>query len=252
MTTVRQGAKVPARWRLFVCGLALIASCALAASAGAWVPHLAPLFSSALAPDPDAALPAPTRTSYREIGTTKMLGIEAPLRTKLTARIPAKLGDVLAFYRTELGKLGWQEQHDGAVIATDHVRLTFATPLGPAALELDRKDSSTSVNLVQRNREAATLAHVMPRPGRAALMLTNLSDKEAVLTVDNHTITLPARAGKERPEAPLFNMPPGNYSYALKIDGGPDRNTTIELVAGDAWEVTIGPEGDLWSPLQLY
>ncbi|SFJ13114.1 hypothetical protein [Bradyrhizobium sp. Gha] len=33
---------------------------------------------------------------------------------------------------------------------------------------------------------------------------------------------------------------------------GLDCETTIELAAGDAWEVTVGPEGDLWSPLQLY
>jgi hypothetical protein len=252
MTTVRRGTKVPARWRLFVCGLALLASGVAAASATGWTPHLPLLFSSALTPDPDAVLPAPTRTSYREIGTTKMLGIEAPLRTKLTARIPAELGDVLAFYQTELDKRGWQEQREGAVIASDHVRLAFTTPLGPAALELDRKGSSTSVNLVQRNQQAAAMAHVMPRPGRAALMFTNLADREAVLTFDNHTVTLPARAGKERPEAPLFNMAPGKYSYALKVDGRPDRDTTIELVAGDAWDVTVGPEGDLWSPLQLY
>ena len=96
------------------------------------------------------------------------------------------------------------------------------------------------------------MAHVMPKPGRAALMFTNLGDKEAVLTLDNHTVTLPPRAGKERPEAPLFNMPPGKYSYALKVDGRSDRDMTIELVAGDAWDVTVGPEGDLWSPLQLY
>ena len=252
MMTVRPGTKVPARWRLFVCGLALLACSLAAASTTGWMPHLPPLFSSALAPDPDAALPAPTRTSYREIGTTRMLGIATPLRTKLTARIPAGLDDVLAFYRTELGKLGWQEQHDDALIASDHVRLAFVTPLGPAALELDRKESSTLVNLVQRNKEAATMAHVMPQPGRAALMFTNLADKEAVLTLDNHTVTLPPRAGKERPEAPLFNVAPGKYAYALKIDSGAERDKTIELAAGDAWEVTVGPEGDLWSPLQLY
>jgi hypothetical protein len=252
MTTVRRGTKVPARWRLLLCGLALLASGVAAAAATGWTPHLPLLLSSALTPDPDAALPAPTRTSYREIGTTKMLGIDPPLRTKLTARIPAGMSDVLAFYRTELGKLGWQEQRDGAVIASDHVRLAFTTPLGPATLELDRKGSSTLVNLVQRNREAATLAHVIPRPGRAALMFTNLGDKEAVLTLDNHTVTLAARAGKERPEAPLFNMPPGKYSYALKVGGHADRDTTIELAAGDSREVTVGPEGDLWSPLHLY
>jgi hypothetical protein len=224
----------------------------LAASADTWAPHLPRLFSAALTPDPGAALPAPTRYTYREIGTTTMLGVEAPLRTKLIARIPADLGDVLAFYRAELGKRGWQEQRDGAVIGVDHVQLGFASPLGPAALELDRKDSGTSVNLVQRNQDAATQAQIMPKPGRAALMFTNLGDKEVLFTLDNRTITLPARAGKERPEAPLFNLPPGKYAYALKVEGRTDRDTTIELLAGDAWEVTVGPRGDLWSPLQLY
>jgi hypothetical protein len=33
MTTVRPGTKVPARWRLFVCGLALLASSLVAANA---------------------------------------------------------------------------------------------------------------------------------------------------------------------------------------------------------------------------
>ncbi|WP_441232806.1 hypothetical protein [Bradyrhizobium sp. 930_D9_N1_4] len=252
MRMARTGARVPARWLAFACGFVLLAICMLAASASAWVPHLPPLFSAALTPDPDARLPAPTRYSYRETGITTMLDVEAPLRTRLIARIPADLNDVLAFYRTELGKLGWQEQHDGAVISADHVQLAFVSPLGPAALELNRKDSNTSVNLVQKNQDAATRAQIMPRPGRAALMFTNLADKDAVFIIDNRTVTLPARAGKERPEAPLFNMPPGKYPYTLKVEGRPDRDTTIDLVAGDAWDVTVGPDGNPWSPIQLY
>ena len=61
MTTMRHGAQAPARWQLFACGLALLASCLLAASAGAFVSSLPSLFSAALTPDPDARLPAPTR-----------------------------------------------------------------------------------------------------------------------------------------------------------------------------------------------
>jgi len=252
MTTVRRGAQAPARWRLLVCGLALLASGMVAASATGWMQRLAHLSSSALTPDPDATLPAPAQYSYRATHSTTMSGIKAPLRINLEIRLSAKLGDVLAFYRAELGKLGWQEQQDGAVVAANHVQLAFTSPLGPAMLELDRKDSSTSVHLVQRNQDAATQAHVMPAPGRAALMFTNLGDKDVVFTLDNRTTTLPARAGRERPEAPLFNLPPGKHPYALKVEGHPDRDTMIELAAGDAWDVTVGPDGDLWSPLQLY
>jgi hypothetical protein len=60
MRMVRSGVQAPARWRAFACGLVLLATCMLAASAGAWMPHLSPLFSADLTPDPDAKLPAPT------------------------------------------------------------------------------------------------------------------------------------------------------------------------------------------------
>jgi len=247
MTTVRHGAQAPARWQLFACGLALFASCLLAASAGAFVSNLPPLFSGALTPDPTAKLPAPTRYLYRGTHTTVMPGIESPLRTRLETTVPAELGDVLAFYRTELGKLGWQEKPDGAVIAAGHVRLAFASPLGPAALELARKDSSTSIHLVQKNAEAASRANIMPEPGQAKLVFSNISGKDAVLTIDAKTVKRAAGT-----HAVSLDLAPGRYSYELSV---PDRSATtktLDILAGDAWELTVGPDGDAWPPLQLY
>jgi hypothetical protein len=247
MWTVRSEVKTPARWRAFVCGLVFLASCLLAATASNWVPYLSPLFSSALAPDPDAKLPAPTRYSFRGIHTTMMRGIEAPLRIKLEATVPAKLSDVLAFYRTELGKLGWQEKPDGAVIAADHVQLAFASPLGPAMLELGRKDYGTSVNLVQRNQDAATRANVMPEPGQAKLVFSNISETEAVLTINERTIKRATGAN-----AVALDLPPGKYSYELSVPGHPATTNILNFAAGDTWELTVGRDGDAWSPLQLY
>ena len=247
MSTVRSGAKTPARWRPFACGLLFLASCLLAATASDWVPYLSPLFSSALAPDPDAKLPTPTRYSFRGIHTTMMRGIEAPLRIKLEATVPAELSDVLAFYRTELGKLGWQEKTDGAVVAADHVQLAFASPLGPAMLELGRKDHSTLVNLVQRNQDAATRANVMPEPGQAKLVFSNISETEAVLTINQRTIKRTTGAN-----AVALDLPPGKYSYELSVPGHPATTNTLAFAAGDTWELTVGRDGDVWSPLQLY
>ena len=247
MSTARSGVQIPAQWRAFLCGLVFLASCLLAATASDWVPYLSPLFSSALAPDPDAKLPAPTRYSFRGIHTTMMRGIEAPLRIKLEATVPAELSDVLAFYRTELGKLGWQEKTDGAVVAADHVHLAFASPLGPAMLELGRKDSSTSVNLVQRNQDAATRANVMPEPGQAKLVFSNISETEAVLTINERTIKRATGAN-----AVALDLPPGRYSYELSVPGHPATTNILNLAAGDTWELTVGRDGDAWSPLQLY
>ncbi|BAC46091.1 bll0826 [Bradyrhizobium diazoefficiens USDA 110] len=247
MRTVRPGAQAPARWRAFACGLALLASCMLAATAGAFVPDLPRLFSAELTPDPEAKLPAPTRYSYRGTHTTVVQGVKAPLRIRLEATVPAELGNVLAFYRTELSKLGWQEQRDGAVIAADHVQLAFASPLGPALLELHRKDSSTTVKLVQKNALVATDANVMPEPGQAKLVFANISKTDATLTINEQTIKRAAGA-----HAVSLDLQPGKYSYEMSVPGHPATTNVLDVAVGDTWELTVGPDGDAWSPLLLY
>ena len=52
----------------------------------------------------------PKQHSSTSLGTAKLPGIEAPFRRELEASVPAGLSDVLAFYRSELTKLGWQEK----------------------------------------------------------------------------------------------------------------------------------------------
>jgi hypothetical protein len=246
MVTVGRGAQAPARWQLVACGLALFASCLLAASAGAFVSNLPPLFSAALTLDPEAKLPAPTRYSYRGIHTTVMPGIEAPLRTRLEARVPAALGDVLAFYRTELRKLGWQERQDNAVVTADHARLAFVSPIGPATLELDRNGGSTAVHLVQKNSDVATRANVLPEPGQAKLVFSNIGENEAVLAISERTIPRPAGAN-----AVALDLVPGKYPYALSVPGRPATTNVLTVTAGDTWELTVGRDGEAWPPLQL-
>jgi hypothetical protein len=229
---------------LFACGFVLLAMCMLAARAGA---SLLQLFPTTLTLDSDAKLPAPTRYTFRGIHTTLMQGIDAPLRVRLEATVPAGVNDVLAFYRTELGKLGWQEQHDGAVISADHVQLAFVSPLGPAALKLDRKDSGTSVHLVQKNVDTATRANVLPEPGQAKLVFSNIGDKEAVLSINERTIPRPAGA-----HAVALDLVPGRYSYALSVPGHPAATNVLAVAAGETWELKVGRDGDAWPPLQLY
>jgi len=75
--------------------------------------------SGPLEADPESALPVPKQHSSTSLGTAKLPGIEVPFRRELEASVPAELSDVLAFYRSELAKLGWQEKPDGAVVAAD-------------------------------------------------------------------------------------------------------------------------------------
>jgi hypothetical protein len=207
--------------------------------------------TEALEPDSESALPVPKLRSMTSIGTGKMPGSDAPFRRDLEASIPAELSIVLAFYRTELGKRGWQET-EGAVVKPDQAQLAFASPDGPATLKLGRKNGETSVNLAQKYPAAAAKADVVPKPGQSKLMFGNIGKSEATVSINKQTIKVAAGAGgPQSPRPPMIDLPPGKYQYALKIAGGPARNNQIEIGAGDTWGVMIGPGGDVL-PLQMY
>jgi hypothetical protein len=214
MTTVRRGTNVPARWRLFVCGLALLTSCS----------------QEPLTADPDADMPAP-RHSSATLSSTHASGTETPFRLELKATVPAELSDVLAFYRAELGKRGWHEKPDAAMVAADRVRLAFASPKGPAVLTLDRTKGKTEVSLVQRNAEAAAKANILPMPGQARLIFGYLVPEVASLVINDQTIKI--AGGENHPQ--VLDLPPGTYPFELLVSGHLVRTDTVTLASGEAW-----------------
>ena len=202
--------------------------------------------------DPDSALPVPKQRTMTSIGTAKMPGSDAPFRKELEASVPAELNAVLAFYRSELGKRGWQETAEGAVVKPDQAQLAFTSPDGPATLKLGRKNDETSINLAQKYPAAAAKADVVPKPGQSKLLFGNIGTSDATVSINKQTIKIAAGAGgPQSPRPPMIDLPPGKYQYALKIAGGPARNNQIEIAAGDTWGVMIGPKGDVL-PLQMY
>ncbi|MCK1736220.1 hypothetical protein IVA79_20275 [Bradyrhizobium sp. 138] len=208
--------------------------------------------SEPLKPDSDSQLPVPTQRSSKSFATTKIPGGEAPLRRELTASIPAPLDDVLAFYRAELPKLGWQEKTDGAAVSADRAQIDFTSPQGPAVLKLGRAKGETTVNLAQKNSDAAAKADIMPKAGQAKLMLGNMGPNEASLTINKQTVKIAAGAGGPRsPKGPMLDLPPGKYQYALRLPGQPARTEALTVAAGEAWGLLVGPSGDVL-PLQMY
>ncbi|MCK1367156.1 hypothetical protein [Bradyrhizobium sp. 62] len=202
--------------------------------------------------DPDSTLPVPTQHSSTGLSSTKFPGSDQSFRTELEASIPAELGEVLAFYRTELTKRGWQEKTDGAIVTAERAELAFTSPQGPAVLKLGRARDETIVSLMQRNPQAAAKADIMPKAGQARLMLGNMGSKEASLTINNQTVKIAAGAGgPQSPKGPMLDLPPGKYQYALRLPGRPARTETLTVAAGDAWGLLVGPSGDVL-PLQMY
>ncbi|MCP3474363.1 hypothetical protein NLM33_29025 [Bradyrhizobium sp. CCGUVB1N3] len=250
MKMVKRGTKAPARWRLFACGLFLLASCPLPAQAEGSVPHLSRLYLAQLQDgplklDPGADLPVPTRISHRQFTFNYADGVKAPIRRTLKASIPAELSDVLAFYRTELAKLGWQEVADGAVVAAEQAELSFTSPEGPATLKLGRAKDETTVDLVQRNPEAAAKAKFLPIAGQARLIFGYLVPDVASLAINDQTIKI--AGGENHPQT--LDLPPGTYSYELLVSGHPVGTNTITVASGEAWSLG-GDNGD--KPSRIY
>jgi hypothetical protein len=229
-----------------LCGLALLAGSLVAASAVGWMPHPSPLISAALTPaNPDADMPVPKQNNFSRSNTTLATGIEVPLRVGLEAHVQAQLSDVLAFYRTELAKRGWEEKPDGAVVAADHAQLAFAAPKGPATLKLGRAKDETIVSLVQWNTEAATKANVLPMPGRARLIFGYLVPDVASLRINDQTIKI--AGGENHPQT--LDLPPGTYSYELVVSGYQLRTDTITVASGEAWSISFDDDK---KPDQIY
>ncbi|MGJ4888304.1 hypothetical protein ACQR1Y_08930 [Bradyrhizobium sp. HKCCYLRH3099] len=202
--------------------------------------------------DPSSALPVPKERSATSMATSKAPGFDTPVRLELEASVPADLNAVLAFYRAELTKRGWQEKPEGAQTSADKARLAFTSPQGPAVLTLGRARGETSINLVQKNADAAAKAEILPKPGQAKLMLGNAGDTDAVLTINRQAVKIAAGTGSPKtPKGPLLDLPPGKYRYEIKIASRAPVSDTIELGAGDAWGLMIGPTGQAL-PLPLY
>jgi hypothetical protein len=247
-TAMQMGPKV----RVSADGSGLVMANATSAAGKAATGPVGKAVAETLEADPDSALPVPKQRTMTSIGTAKMPGSDAPFRRELEASVPAELNTVLAFYRSELGKRGWQETAEGAIVRPDQVRLAFASPDGPATLKLGRSKGETSINLVQKYPAAAAKADVVPKPGQSKLMFGNIGKSDATVSINKQTIKIAAGAGgPQSPRPPMIDLPPGKYQYALKIAGGPARNNQIEIGAGDTWGVMIGPGGDVL-PLQMY
>ncbi|OPZ01021.1 hypothetical protein A5906_21365 [Bradyrhizobium sacchari] len=183
-------------------------------------------------------MPVPTRISHRHFTTQYADGVKAPIRRTLSASIPAEFSDVLAFYRAELPKLGWQEVAGGPMVAAEHAELSFTSPQGPVSMKLDRSKDETTVELVQRNTEAAAKANFLPIAGQARLIFGYLVPDVASLAINDQIVKI--EGGLNHPQ--MLDLPPGTYSYQLLVSGHPVRTDSITVAADEAWALRLSDD----------
>jgi hypothetical protein len=84
-------------------------------------------------------------------------------------------------------------------------------------------------------------------------MLANATDEEAVITINEQTVTLAARAERsltkatdarrKLPDSQEIDLAPGNYKVTLKVAGGAAQNRELEVAADETWGLLVGPAG---------
>ena len=221
----------------------------------------------------DASVAAPARAASDELQVqlSDATGLPLPERWILATvknspfiksihiETPLDVAAVLGFYRAELSKRGWTE-NDGAVVEPDRAMIAFTTTDGPALLRLIHQEDRTIADLSLR-KPAAANAGILPTPGQVRLMLGNDTDEEAVITINEQTIELAARAGcdlrddpdtmRKSPDCPQIDLPPGKYKVTLKVASGAAQNRQFEVAADETWGLLVGSAG-VPLPVHLY
>jgi hypothetical protein len=162
---------------------------------------------------------------------------------------PLDLAAVLGFYRAELSKRGWME-NDGAVVEPDRAVIAFTTVNGPALLRLIHQDDRTIADLSLRKPAAIFgAADIQPSPGQGRLMLGDATDEDAVITINERTFELAARAKLRDSQA--IDLRPGKYNVTIKVASSAAQSREFEVGADETWGVLVGPAG-VPLPLRLY
>jgi hypothetical protein len=239
VTILRMGARTTVR----AYGPGLVAATAQVAQQAAAPPAVAAKPAEPLEAEDYHGFPVPESSTSKHISSSKF-------RSELTASVRSELGLVLAFYRRELGKLSWAEEAAGAAIRPDRATIAYSSPQGPAALTLGRKDGMTTISVALRKPEEARKAGILPKPGTARIIMGSIIDRQAVITINKRTITLRPGVGKDGPDGPSLDLPPGDYRYTVQVPGRPTASEKVTVGADQTWGLVVGPGGAL--ALNLY
>jgi len=217
---------------------------------GSGLESAAPAATAASAPSNEPALevteigglpiPSPNTGS----GRTKSLFLQ-----EARATVKARVATVVAFYRAELTKRGWKET--GTARVTDSAAdLNFEAHDGPARLTVARTGNETLSTLFVRNKAGAEASGLLPKPGRARLLLGSMVDADSTVTVAGRTVAVAAGVGQRAPDGPSLELTPGTHTVSIRVGKGAAQTETIKVGAGEIWGLLLGRGGAL--PLQAY
>jgi hypothetical protein len=173
---------------------------------------------------------------------------------KVTAISPTPLKTVLEFYRREMKSKEWLELPGASVTAEQKAALAFEnTQKEKVILQLVRDaDGRTGITLLIKSEKAAKADGVLPAAGKTRIYLGNMTEKQAVFTINQKKIAVKAEStsDKSMKNAPFVELAPGKYPFTLAVPGQAPVKDHIEVGANEIWGLIAGPGGAL--PMQMY
>ena len=173
-----------------------------------------------------------------------------PFRRALSISSEMDVASLVEFYRAELPALGWTEQADQASVEAGAAVLTFENDEGPLVVELTAAGGGSEIVLTTKSLAAATAAGILGEPGQARIILGNMGDADATITIDGQELPVAAGEGADQPDGPTLDLAPGTYTVTIAIAGQADQEERLEVGADEVWGLILGPGGVM--PLQLY
>jgi len=173
-----------------------------------------------------------------------------PFRRSLATNSALDIANLVKFYRAELPSLGWTEDTAAAKVEEGSAVLIFANEEGPLVVELTSSASGTDIRLTTKALAAATAAGILGKPGQARIIMGNMGEADATITIDGQELRVAAGEGVASPNGPTLDLAPGTYTVMVSVAGQPDQEEHLEVSADEVWGLMLGPGGIL--PLQLY
>jgi hypothetical protein len=170
------------------------------------------------------------------------------LRQVYHAVVAKPIGEVLSYYHTELRAAGWKEVMDDQ----DETHLQYKNAASEVAVNVERKGSTTDVEVILHDVALAKEQGVYPPPGKGRIVLANAHNVEVVFTIGTTDYPMKAgRGGKDIKQALNYAVGPGKYSVVIKVPGQPPKTEQVNITEGSTWAIIALPTGG-YLPMRMY
>lgn len=161
--------------------------------------------------------------------------------------VQGKVDEVLDFYAQRLPDLGY-ERGDSTKV-DDQTVVNFAGEDGPLVLKLEKFGAEVRITIDVKNRTAAEEAGILPKPGKARIIVGNDTDTEATIKIGEVTIKVGPKEGNEEPNGPTADIEPGTYTLTVLRDGEEPVEEEFIAEADQTWGCIVIPPGPIVLPI---